>query len=263
MEIDFKRSEEDGFWRNIQEQLLGATLAGAPKFDCLVVDEGQDFKTDWYDILQMFLAEDSTQLWLEDPLQNLRGTDPVELPGFVTYHESANFRTPISIAGFIKGTLESEFEQRNLLPGLGVAMYDYEEPSEIEAILERRIRELSKVGFKPEDIAIVSCRGQKSTALADTVQIGKHKLRKFTGEYDSNNNQIYTDGELSFDTIFRFKGQQAPAVILVDLDESIRKDEWATGILYCAMTRATVRLELVVQNSCPWIETFRDNLDSD
>ena len=181
VEIDFKKSEQEGFWRDIQEQLLGATLAGAPKFDCLVVDEGQDFKADWYDILQMFLTEDSTQLWLEDPLQNLRGTDPVELPGFVTYRESANFRTPISIAGFIKGTLESEFEQRNLLPGLGVAMYDYEEPSEIEAILERRIRELSKVGFKPEDIAIVSCRGQKSTALADTVQIGKHKLRKFTG----------------------------------------------------------------------------------
>jgi hypothetical protein len=263
VEIDFKKSEEEGFWRNIQEQLLGATLAGAPSFDCLVVDEGQDFKTDWYDILQMFLTEGSTQLWLEDPLQNLRGTDPVELPGFVTYKESANFRTPISIAGFIKGTLESEFEQRNLLPGLGVAMYDYEEPSEIEAILERRIHELSKVGFKPEDIAIVSCRGQNSTALADTVQIGKHKIRKFTGEYDSNNSQIYTDGELNFDTIFRFKGQQAPAVILVDLDETIKQDEGATGILYCAMTRATVRLELVAQKACPWIETFRENLDDE
>ena len=263
IEIDFKKSEEEGFWRDIQEQLLGATLAGAPKFDCLVVDEGQDFKTDWYDILQMFLAEDATQLWLEDPLQNLRGTDPVELPGFVTYRESANFRTPISIAGFIKGTLESEFEQRNLLPGLGVVLYDYEEPSEIEGILERRIRELSKVGFKPEDIAIVSCRGTQSTALADTVQIGKHKLRKFTGKYDSNNSQIYTDGDLNFDTIFRFKGQQAPAVILVDLDETIKKDDWATGILYCAMTRATVRLELVVSVDCPWLNTFRANLDQD
>ena len=239
------------------------TLAGAPRYECLVVDEGQDFKADWYDILQMFLTEDSTQLWLEDPLQNLRGLDPIELPGFVTYRESANFRTPLSIAGFIKGTLESEFEQRNLLPGLGVVMYDYEQPSEIEAILERRIRELEKVGFKPEDIAIISCRGTQSTALAETVQIGKHKIRKFTGKYDSNNNQIYTDGDLNFDTIFRFKGQQAPAVILVDLDETIKKDDWASGILYCAMTRATVRLELVVKNDCPWIETFRENLDED
>tara|TARA_R110002096_G_scaffold64920_1_gene158003 strand:- start:2043 stop:3707 length:1665 start_codon:yes stop_codon:yes gene_type:complete len=263
IDIDFSKADGPDFWRGIQEELLAATLAGAPRFDCLVVDEGQDFKSDWYDILQMFLADSASQLWLEDPLQNLRGLDPVELPGFVTYRETANFRTPLSIAGFIKGTLESEFEQRNLLPGLGVVMYDYQEPSEIEPILERRIRELSKVGFKPEDIAIVSCHGTRSTALANTVQIGKHKVRKFTGKYDAGNNQIYTDGDLTFDTIFRFKGQQAPAVILVDLDETIKKDEWARGILYCAMTRATVRLELVVHSACPWADVFRENLDED
>ena len=52
-------------------------------------------------------------------------------------------------------------------------------------------------------------------------------------------------------------------MILVDLDETIKQDEWATGILYCAMTRATVRLELVVQNECPWLGTFRENLDDE
>ena len=52
-------------------------------------------------------------------------------------------------------------------------------------------------------------------------------------------------------------------MILVDLDETIQKDEWATGILYCAMTRATVRLELVVKNDCPWLQTFKENLDDD
>jgi hypothetical protein len=66
VEINFKKADEEGFWRDIQEQLLAATLAGLPQFDCLVVDEGQDFKADWCDILQMFLADDSTQLWLED-----------------------------------------------------------------------------------------------------------------------------------------------------------------------------------------------------
>jgi len=263
VEIDFSQADEPGFWRGIQEQLLAATLSGLPRFDCLVVDEGQDFKTDWYDILQMFVKEDATQLWLEDPLQNLRGTEPVELPGFVTYRETANFRTPTQIAGFIKGTLESEFEQRNLLPGLGVGVYDYDESSELPAKLEHRIQKLAEVGFGPEDIAIVSCRGVQSTALSDVTQIGKHKLRKFTGEYDSNNEQIYTDGPLTFETIFRFKGQQAPAVILVDLDETIKKDDWAAGILYCAMTRPTVRLELVVQKDCPWIEVFKENLDQD
>ena len=260
VEIDFRRADEEGFWRDIQEQLLAATLAGTPRFDCLVVDEGQDFKSDWYDILQMFLNEDATQLWLEDPLQNLRGTEPIELPGFVTYRETANFRTPLSIAGFIKGTLDAEFEQRNLLPGLGVGVYEYDDNEDLPAILERRIQEISKPGFGPEDIAIISCRGTKSTALADISKIGAHTLRKFTGEYDAGNEQVYTDGDITFDTIFRFKGQQAPCVILVDLDGHVERNDWYLGVLYCAMTRATMRLELVVKKDCPWLETFKENL---
>ena len=260
VEVDFDNADDPDFWPNIQEQLLAATLAGAPKFDCLVVDEGQDFKSEWYDIVQLFVSNDATQLWLEDPLQNLRGNEPVALPGFVTYRESANFRTPISIAGFIKGTLESRFEQRNLLPGLGVGVYDYEADAALTDLLDRRLRELKKVGFKPEDIAIVSCRGTQSTALAGITQVGKHKLRKFTGKYNVRNEQIYTDGDVYFETIYRYKGQQAPAVILVDLDNTIKKDDWAAGILYCAMTRATLRLELVVREDCPWLSTFREAL---
>jgi DNA helicase IV len=178
----------------------------------------------------------------------------------VTYRESANFRTPTKIAAFIKATLDSEFEQRNTLPGLDVAMYEYKQPVELQRTLDSRVHELVKAGFKPEDIAIVACRGVQSTALKDVMQVGKYKVSRYTGKYDANNEQIYTDGELTFDTIFRFKGQQAPAVILIDLDESLKRDEWATGILYCAMTRATIRLELVVHENCPWIEIFRDNL---
>lgn len=178
----------------------------------------------------------------------------------MTYRDTANFRTPSLIANFIKSTLQSEFEQRNNLPGLGVELYPYSQPAELNRILEDRVNELLKVGFKPEDVVIVSCRGMTSSALSEIESLGKHKVRRFTGKYDMNNNQIYTEGSLSFDTIFRFKGQQAPVVILVDLDESIEKNDWAIGILYCAMTRATVRLELVVHDNCPWIDVFRDNL---
>ena len=113
--------------------------------------------------------------------------------------------------------------------------------SELPGLLDHRMKQLKKAGFGPEDVAIVSCRGTKSTALADVSHIGKYKLRKFTNKYNANNEQIYTDGDLNFETIYRFKGQQAPCVILVDLDDTTKQDDWHTGILYCAMTRATVR----------------------
>ena len=258
--VDFSNINTDGFWPDIQERLVAADLTDTPKYSCLIVDEGQDFLAEWHEIIQLFLTEDAVQLWLEDPLQNLRGTDAVPLPGFVTYNETSNFRTPTSIAGFIKQSLGQEFRQRNMLPGLGVQMFEYSRKNQLEGKLAHRINELVKAGFKLGDIAIISCRGMDSTVLRETDRLGQHYVRRFTGKYDEHDNQIYTEGELLFDTIFRYKGQQAPVIILTDLDESLEVDERTRKILYCAMTRATVLLELIVEESCPWLEAFRKSI---
>ena len=119
--LNLKRASEDGFWSDVQEKLVAIDLTGVPKYDCLIVDEGQDFQVEWHEIIQLFLTEDAVQLWLEDPLQNLRGTDAVPLPGFVTYNETSNFRTPTSIAAFIRKSLGQDFRQRNITPGIGYA----------------------------------------------------------------------------------------------------------------------------------------------
>jgi len=49
-------------------------------------------------------------------------------------------------------------------------------------------------------------------------QIAGLPIRKFTGDYDDNDRQVYTEGELTFETVRRFKGQQSPVVLLVDVD---------------------------------------------
>ena len=260
VQVDFSNISTDGYWRDVQERLVAADLTDTPRYSCLIVDEGQDFLAEWHEIIQLFLTEDAVQLWLEDPLQNLRGTDAVPLPCFVTYNETSNFRTPTSIAGFIKQSLGQEFRQRNMLPGLGVQMFEYSRKNQLEGKLAHRINELVKAGFKLDDIAIISCRGMDSTALRETDRLGQHYVRRFTGKYDLHENQIYTKGELIFDTIFRYKGQQAPVIILTDLDESLEVNERTRKILYCAMTRATVLLELIVEETCPWLDVFRENI---
>lgn len=50
-----------------------------------------------------------------------------------------------------------------------------------------------------------------------------------------------------FDTVFRFKGQQAPAVILADIDQRLSDSKRWQAVLYCGMTHAMVRFELLVQ----------------
>ena len=54
-----------------------------------------------------------------------------------------------------------------------------------------------------------------------------------------------------FDSLYRFKGQEAPAVVSADVDPDSDKPERCARrtLRDCGMTRATVRLELLV-NAC-------------
>ena len=54
-----------------------------------------------------------------------------------------------------------------------------------------------------------------------------------------------TEGQLYFDSIYRFKGLESPAVILVDIEfDELNKHQ--QHVLFCGMTRATVKLDLLV-----------------
>lgn len=92
---------------------------------------------------------------------------------------------------------------------------------------------------------MLSCRGVDSTALKDAERVGNRTLKRFTNAYDLLGNQIYSKGQVLFETVRRFKGQQAPAVILTDVDP--RPDRLAQDlqVLFCGMTRTTVRLEVL------------------
>jgi len=170
----------------------------------------------------------------------------------VTYKEFANYRTPRLIADFIKDSLDVEFDNKNPLPGLGVDVHLYKNDDEQKRIVAHCVNELIREGFSRDQIVVVSCKGLKTNSFRDCDHIGALKLRRFTGSYDQDGQQIYTNGDVNFDTIFRFKGQQVPVVIVVDIDDSLRNDDRVRNILYCAMTRATVQLELLVKEESHW-----------
>jgi hypothetical protein len=253
--IDLDYSKTD-FWSGLLDEIYTVDVADEDRYDCLIVDEGQDFEEEWYEILKCFLTDSAAVLWLEDPLQNLQGKEAVPLVDFVTYREAANFRTPTVIASFAKKSLGVSFKQKNPLPGLGVSVHEYEHDNEQEKIVAHRINDLQRIGFKLDEIVVVSCHGKQKAAFRDLDRVGQYTLRKSTADYDENRQQIYTDGQIYFETIYRFKGQQAPAIIVTDIHAGMGDNDWARRLLYCAMTRATVRLELIVSKGSYWGEVF-------
>ena len=249
-------NDNPDFWRNVLEQVMDQDVPEDWKFDTLIVDEGQDFEAEWLEILRLFLQKGANVLWLEDSDQNIYSKPPVPLPDFVRYRCAVNYRSPESIAAFISGNLSIQFEQGNHLPGLGVGVHGYDDADEQPKIVGKIVQDLMRQGFTHDDIVVLTCRGVKSSVFSEMDKVGGLELRQFTGDYDSDGNQVWSEGRLTYDSIYRFKGQETPAVILVDVDPNTEHLERAEQLLYCGMTRATVRLDLVVNNGNEYNQRF-------
>jgi len=88
-------------------------------------------------------------------------------------------------------------------------------------------------------------RGLATSALMKAERIGERKARRFSGNYTRDGEQIWTDGELQVETIHRFKGQSAGAIVLseVDFKELGTRER---RLLFVGMTRARLAVELVI-----------------
>jgi superfamily I DNA and RNA helicase len=233
------------------ELVSGESIPEEWKFDTLIVDEGQDFEQEWVEILKLFLRDDQEILWFEDQDQNLRGQPPVVLGGFVGYRACRNYRSPDSIAHFIRRTLPFKFEGANDLPGLGVGVTPYSKGADQPAAVGKIVNGLLERGLSHDDIVILTLRGSGESVFSNRERVGGYPLRRFTQGYDLFGNQLMTPGKLLFESVRRFKGQQAPAIVLVDVDPMPDKGEMFKRLLYSGMTRATVRLDLVVKVDNP------------
>lgn len=242
--------DDPHFWDKVESEVRDRALEGripdSWKFDGLIIDEAQDFHPEWFEILRLFLNEDHDIIWLEDPDQNIRRSDTLEKVGFVDYREPRNFRSPRVIADFIRDVLPFNFDPASESIGWGMNISPYDDPVDQPKLVEKRVAELIRSGFKTDQVVLLTMHGFNNSVLSDSdLRLGNFMLRRFTGKYDSLGNQRMTEGHIHFDSIHRFKGQQSPAVILCDVDPDPKRVEDWEKLLYCGMTRATAHLEIL------------------
>jgi hypothetical protein len=113
-------------------------------------------------------------------------------------------------------------------------------------------------GFARQDIAFASFLGPEKSAILGLDNLGDaHTLKSFIGEYDLFGNPVFREGGLLAESVYRFKGQPAPAVISAEIDIE-RIDELVFRKLFAGMTRA--RLKLVSVLSGPPAALAESNL---
>lgn len=132
----------------------------------------------------------------------------------------------------------------------------YERSEDQPRLLGKILDGLLEQGFRYGDIAVVTMGSGQRSVFSARERAGRHDLRRFTGEYDLFGNQVSTTGRLLFDSVNRFKGQQAAAVVLVDVDPDPARLELEQRRLFCGMTRATVKLDLLIRGNNPFNARF-------
>ena len=254
--------------KDLYVQLEAAVIDARPTaselFDVVIVDEGQDFTADWRDAALRFLRPAGKGYWLEDPMQNLYGREPVALDGWVTLHANTNYRSPRDIIDAIVPLLASGLTDAASSDMLAIKAASPLSGSELDittwtdlapdadaatrSLLDVTMRAITKAlaaGYRRSDIAVLTFAGREHSKLLAQDELGPHALRRFAGTYDLFGNPVYTSGEVLAETIYRFKGQSAPCVIFTEIDFDAL-DEKTVRKLFVGATRATTKLMLIM-----------------
>ncbi len=265
LEISKERPKQEvgsDYWQNVLpnkaiERLLGNDSVW-PQYDFIIVDEAQDLIRDEYlDLFDLLLNGglaggkwaffgdfERQAIYLPDleygaskALQKLK----VRATDYTTFSLRINCRNAEPIAQTL--TLTS-----GLTPGYKSVLHDiensevdpyfYSTNSEQNTLLNDAIIDAEKT-YKPSEIVILSMR-EDINSCAGNFSEASAKLTPIRNVKNAN--------KIPYASIHAFKGLEAAAVIITDI-ESL-EDERTQSLLYIAMSRARIRLYMLMHERC-------------
>ncbi|PIQ51542.1 MAG: nuclease [Comamonadaceae bacterium CG12_big_fil_rev_8_21_14_0_65_59_15] len=246
--VDFKQPQA---FATMVAQCMALLEQRAPDLDLIVIDEMQDMQPEWVLALLSRLKANGKAFLLEDPEQQLY-KDRVEfdLPDAVSITSHENFRTPRALVRLINLYQLTNTEVEALSPYEGEIPDPivYDAPEKIVSRTVQAVKRCLQQGFSLNEIAVVSMRGREKSALLNLNTLGAWTLNRFTGGFDEGGGAIWsTGGQLLIESVRRFKGQAAAAVVLTECDMA-ELDAVNKRLLFVGLTRARVHLEWVISS---------------
>lgn len=238
-----KGNDDPEFWEmTVPLKMLESLESKTPEYDVIIVDEGQDFKTEWFEILERLKipAAESRFVVLHDANQDIFGrwSDlPWERGTFTRKQLRKNCRNTKAIVTHLNELIPSEmiaFEQSP--EGQPVTIHFSDTPDAQLAAIRKDLEKLVKEGVPPGQIVVLIDCPLKDSAVAQMQQIGKCKVSWMGRSYRSDARDI------QITTIESFKGLEAEAVLVV-LSETSTPDT-ALPKLYTQASRASLLLHI-------------------
>jgi superfamily I DNA and RNA helicase len=213
-----------------------------------VIDECQDFDIEWVQALSAELSANGRLYVLGDSNQQLYEREPFDLPHAVRMECNDNFRSSQKVVHAINQLqlIEQRIEACSAHEGETPGFHTYAGNVEShDKALNNCLKALWASGYTPAQVAVVSFRGVKNSRVLAMEQLGGHRTRRTTGQYDQAGNAMWHEGELLVESVYRFKGQSAPVVVLCEVDFEELSPVNARK-LFVGMTRGQVRVEVVL-----------------
>jgi len=223
--------------------LLEAIDAVGPKYDAVIVDEGQDFDPEWWLPIELLCHDEEKApfFMFYDPAQKLF-VDRMELPDLGNpYSLRINCRNTRSIAKTCASIRGIDIKVHRAAPeGADVEMYVCVSAEEQKRECERLVKKFRKGGLKCERIVI------QSPFRLDNAGSSFSSLERIGGFPIVADIRKWRDGHgILFTTIRSFKGLEADAVVMVDLPEPNARSFFSFNDLYVGASRAKHVLTLL------------------
>jgi hypothetical protein len=240
------------FYNVVSPSLLeqAVSCGAGPRYDAIIVDEGQDFVADWWLPIEELLTDsrEGVMYVFYDPEQNIFAREFGFLVNEAKLALDKNCRNTHQIANYVNNLSASamapaEFTEEGFAPEEHVVHSPEEELAAVERIVSELVK---KRKFSPSRIVIVGKRRLQNSAYANCAHLaGVRLIDEAVGEVDP-------DG-IRYATIYRFKGLEADCVILSGFSEPI--EGTLNTELYCAASRAKFLLHIFFRRA-PTSTTF-------
>lgn len=219
--------------------------------DLLVIDEMQDMDAAWVQAVASWLSAAGRLYVMGDPQQAIYGREPFELADAVRITCDDNVRNPRCIVEAINLLRLTDRPVVPRCPEVGeVPDFRTYPASDVGGLktLRTAVIELRAKGVAATDMAIITFMGREHSQVLALESVAGLTLQKFTGQFDAAGNPVWTQGSLLADTLYRFKGQAAPYVILCEVDFATLDDKQRHK-LFVGMSRAQMHLTLVLSEA--------------
>lgn len=235
-------------FERITQQYLQDVATLPARLGLLILDESQDLNPAWVDALLQALLPDGQLYVMGDSQQQLYEREAFSLTSAVQVRCMDNFRSPQRVVQMINrlGLTPEPVLARSAHVGDLPHFHVWESgQSSAPGKLNECLQQLWSSGYTPDQVAVISYRGVQQSEILRQDRLGGHDTRRFTGQYDSAGNPLWSDGSLMAESLYRFKGQSAPAVVLCEVDfETLTERDKRK--LFVGLTRAQMRVDVVL-----------------